>query len=95
MRTNKRSARAVRTYEHVRVIRCKTRTWNYHNYGFDNVFDSIMARTPAYFANFIECEYTRLLVIQTGQQANVLAMISRINFDHVARVTNRKCQSGF
>ena len=33
---NKRAARAARTYEHVRVILCKTTMWNYLIYIFDD-----------------------------------------------------------
>ena len=33
---NKRAARAARTYEQVRVTLCKTRTWNYLIYSFDD-----------------------------------------------------------
>ena len=33
---NKRAARAARTYEQVRAILCKTTTWNYNVYRFDD-----------------------------------------------------------
>ena len=33
---NKRAARAARIYEQVRAILCKTTTWNYLIYSFDN-----------------------------------------------------------
>ena len=33
---NKRAARAERTYEQVRAILCKTTTWNYLIYSFDD-----------------------------------------------------------
>ena len=33
---NKRAARAARTYEPVRAILCKTTTWNYLIYSFDD-----------------------------------------------------------
>jgi len=33
---NKRAARAARTYEQVRAILCKTTTWNYLIYSFDD-----------------------------------------------------------
>ena len=36
MRKNKRAARAARTYEQVRAVLCKTTTWNYHIYRFDD-----------------------------------------------------------
>ena len=35
---NKRAARAARTYEQVRAILCKTTTWNYFIYSFDDNF---------------------------------------------------------
>ena len=36
MRKNKRAARAARTYDQVRAFLCKTTTWNYHIYRFDD-----------------------------------------------------------
>ena len=33
---NKRAARAARTYEQVRAILCKTTTWNYLIYSFND-----------------------------------------------------------
>ena len=33
---NKRASRAARTYEQVRAILCKTTTWNYLIYSFDD-----------------------------------------------------------
>ena len=35
---NKRAARAARTYEQARAILCKTTTWNYFIYSFDDNF---------------------------------------------------------
>ena len=32
---NNRAARAARSYEQVRAVLCKTTTWNYHIYPFD------------------------------------------------------------
>ena len=31
-----RAARAARTYEQVRRVLCKTTTWNYYSYHFDD-----------------------------------------------------------
>ena len=39
---NRRAARAARTYEQVRAILCKTTTWNYLIYSFDdNLFNFV------------------------------------------------------
>ena len=54
VRKNNRAARVARTYEQVRAVLCKTTTWNYHIYRFDEylsiqslIFSSvIIAKTP-------------------------------------------------